>query len=87
MKSEQIEAAVEMLSEIEHERWSRWQKYLHKKCVPNDDGSLTIPVDLVDKWEKQMNTPYKELSDKEKDSDRELVLDKFHLLDKIFNKS
>jgi len=86
MKNEKIETAVELLSEIEHERWSRWQKYLHENCLANNDGSLTIPVVLVDKWKKQMNTPYKELTDEEKDSDRELVLDKFHLLEEIFKK-
>jgi len=86
MKSKQFENAVELLSEIEHERWSRWQKYLHESCVPNNDGSLTIPFELVNKWEKQMNTPYKQLTDKEKNSDRELVMEKIHLLEIIFKK-
>lgn len=32
-----------------------------------------IPADLVHRWTEQMNTPYSELSDREKDSDREQV--------------
>jgi len=64
---------MEELASIEHERWSHWQRYLHEQCVPGVDGSLTIPADHVRNWTRQMNTPYTQLSEKEKDSDREQV--------------
>jgi hypothetical protein len=64
---------IEELAAIEHERWSHWQRYLHAQCEPRVDGSLAIPADLVYQWTLQMNTPYAELSEKEKDSDREQV--------------
>lgn len=64
---------VEALAAIEHERWSHWQKYLHSKCTVNDDGSLTIPADLVARWAEQMGTPYTELAAGEKESDRDQV--------------
>ena len=64
---------IEELASVEHERWSHWQRYLHQQCVPGADGSLTIPADLVRRWTTQMNTPYAQLSEKEKDSDREQV--------------
>ncbi|MFF3657341.1 hypothetical protein [Streptomyces olivochromogenes] len=65
---------MEELASVEHERWSHWQRYLHSQCVrDNDDGSLIIPAVLVQRWEQQMNTPYSELSEKEKESDREQV--------------
>jgi hypothetical protein len=64
---------IEELASVEHERWSHWQRYLHQQCVPGPDGSLTIPADFVRHWTTQMNTPYKQLSEKEKDSDREQV--------------
>lgn len=64
---------VEELATVEHERWSHWQRYLHSKCVRAEDGSLTIPAELVRRWELQMNTPYSELSEEEKESDREQV--------------
>lgn len=73
LESEKIMYAIEKLADIEHGRWSRWQKYLHEKCVKNDDGSLTIPHELVSRWEKQMTTPYDDLTDEEKQSDRDLV--------------
>jgi len=64
---------IEELASVEHERWSHWQRYLHEQCIPSADGSLTIPADLVRHWATQMNMPYNQLSEKEKDSDREQV--------------
>jgi hypothetical protein len=46
---------------------------MHSKCVPQgDDGALLIPAALV-QWENQIATPYSELSEAEKESDREQV--------------
>lgn len=64
----------EDLARISHEIWSHWMKYLFSKCIKNiqygvEDGSVTIPKEQVERWMRQMNTPYKELSDKEKQSD------------------
>jgi hypothetical protein len=65
---------LETLAAIEHERWSHWQRYMHSKCIPRgDDGALLIPAELVKQWERQMATPYSELTNKEKESDREQV--------------
>jgi len=64
---------IDKLADIEHERWSHWQRYLHSKCERARDGSLVIPAHLVDRWESQMNTPYSALSEEEKESDREQV--------------
>jgi hypothetical protein len=64
---------IEELAAVEHERWAHWQRYLHAQCQPGPDGSLTIPADLVRHWTIQMNTPYADLPDHEKDSDREQV--------------
>lgn len=68
------DSLMENLAAIEHERWSHWQKYLHEQCKANEDGSLIIPADLVSRWTIQANTDYSELSEKEKNSDREQVL-------------
>ena len=64
---------IERLAAIEHERWSHWQWHLHEQCTPGADGSLTIPADLVRRWTAQINTPYAQLTEHEKDSDREQV--------------
>ena len=67
---ENNENIIDKLATYEHDRWSRWQKYLFAKCIINEDGSYTIPKEFVDRWTRQMNTKYIDLSDKEKYSDR-----------------
>jgi hypothetical protein len=63
----------EQLAAIEHERWAHWQSWMHSACRDNGDGSLTIPAELVERWERQIRTPYADLSEAEKKSDREQV--------------
>ncbi|PWR15093.1 hypothetical protein DKT69_12805 [Micromonospora sicca] len=67
------EQTVERLAAIEHERWAHWQRYVHEQCESQEDGSLVIPAELAERWETQIETPYAELSEQEKDSDREQV--------------
>lgn len=61
---------LEVLADVEHQRWAGWQEYLHSLCVKNDDGSLTIPKERVEWWEKEIATPYAELPDNLKEYDR-----------------
>jgi hypothetical protein len=76
-----LDELLEALASIEHERWSHWQRYVHSKCVPQGhDGALLIPADLVKRWEKQIATPYSELTAEEKESDREQVRRYFPLI-------
>ncbi|MHC0463029.1 hypothetical protein [Kosakonia cowanii] len=77
---------LEKLAALEHERWSHWQKYLHSKCYRNKDGSLTIPADLVEKWERQIATPYAALSYDEQDSDREQVSNVVLILERFIKR-
>lgn len=67
------EELIEQLAEKEHGSWSHWMKYLFSKCMANADGSMTIPVELVDRWQGQAGTPYADLSEREKQSDRNRV--------------
>jgi hypothetical protein len=64
---------METLAALEHERWSRWQRYLHSRCEARGDGTLVIPADLVARWEDQSVRPYDALTEAEKESDREQV--------------
>lgn len=79
-----VDDLVEELAAVEHQRWSHWQSYLHSKCERRDDGSLVIPASLASKWEHQIRTPYSELSETEKDSDREQVRAYLPLLKRAF---
>lgn len=66
-------AMIDDLAAIEHERWSRWQRYMHDQGELQKDGSLLLPERLVRHWEGQIATPFAALSEDEKDSDREQV--------------
>lgn len=65
--------AMEDLADQEHDSWARWMEHLFKKSKKNADGTVIIPKDKVDRWERQMKTDYEDLSNKEKESDRKEV--------------
>lgn len=50
--------------------WSGWMKYQFSKGDLNPDGSWTMPAWAVERWMRQMNTPYNQLSESERASDR-----------------
>lgn len=64
---------IEVLADAEHASWARWMAYLFSKSLNCQDGSVVIPGDLVRRWQMQVETPYADLSDREKQSDREEV--------------
>jgi hypothetical protein len=64
---------LEPLAAAEHDSWARWMKYLLRTCQHHPDGSATIAAWLVEHWQRQVATPYAELSEAEKESDREEV--------------
>ena len=85
------EEIIEKLAAIEHIRWAHWQKYLHSKCyrIPSDKygADIAFPVELFDRWERQINTPYAMLSDREKQSDREEVMKYWPLIEDFLTSS
>lgn len=68
-----LSTLIEPLAAIEHERWSHWQRYMHSKCIRQPDGSLVLPPDLAARWEKQSVTKYADLTEQERESDRDQV--------------
>ena len=75
------EDIIEKLADNEHNRWANWQKYVHSKCIKNEDGSLTIPKEYVEHWEYEINTKYKDLPENIKESDRKEVTQVLKILD------
>jgi hypothetical protein len=67
------EDLIEKLADAEHASWARWMDYLFGRCYPEIDGSLMIPADLVARWQRQVATPYADLGESEKQSDRNEV--------------
>lgn len=77
---ELLDDFVEKGADLEHERWSKWQSYFFSKCQVKPQSQvngmddryvyLALPKDLYDRWNRQMNTLYPELSEQERESDR-----------------
>jgi hypothetical protein len=60
----------EMLAALSHQIWSNWMRYLLSTATRSSDGSLTIPLALAARWFRQAYTPYADLPEGEKESDR-----------------
>lgn len=65
------EELLEELADVQHDIWSHWMKYLFKVSRRNEDGSVTIDAAYVARWKRQMATDYADLSNHEKNSDRD----------------
>lgn len=60
----------EQLAALAHEQWAGWMRYLFENSIEGDDGCVEIPASFVARWKRQMNTPYVDLPENEKESDR-----------------
>jgi len=85
IKEEIIKEFIEKGADLEHDRWARWQKYVHSLCKKNKDGSLTIPKERVEWWEKEIATPYSELTEELKEYDRKETRNYIPLLKKALS--
>ena len=66
-----IHPDLERLAELCHEQWSGWMEYMFSKCDGTAlPGYRVIPEWAEKRWTRQLLTPYAELSEEEKDSDR-----------------
>lgn len=74
MKSDDLR---ECLAALAHEQWSGWMKHLFSKVEGLEHEQLrsgrlavVIPGEWAERWARQMRTPYEQLSEEEKESDR-----------------
>lgn len=73
-QQEEMNNILEKFAEQEHIRWAKWQNYLHSFLTWNNDiQAWVLPHEKKEHWQRQIQTPYSMLSEKEKDSDREQV--------------
>lgn len=64
---------IENLADAEHASWSRWMMWQFSCMVKQPDGSMLMPAYNVERWNRQAATEYAELSENEKQSDRDEV--------------
>ena len=69
---------LEEMAAAQHEIWAHWMKYMLAQGElfynrRNGTVDLILPVQQYERWNRQMNTPYTELSEQEKESDRQVV--------------
>ena len=61
----------ERIAAVQHEIWSHWMSYLFSVCEVDDEtGDAIIPAQYVERWQRQVRTDYANLTDKERESDR-----------------
>jgi len=66
----------ELLAALEHEQWSHWTRYMLDSLAAQL-GANGLPLEAfealpsVERWRRQIRTPYADLSEQEKESDRE----------------
>jgi hypothetical protein len=76
------EILIEALAALSHDQWSGWMKHLFQFGTQNEDGTFMMDADRVERWRRQMDTPYADLSDGEKESDRKEAR---RMLDTVWN--
>lgn len=64
------EELIEHLADAEHDSWSRWTAYLLSTCTVTAGGHMVIPAHLAEGWQRQSETSYADLTEREKESDR-----------------
>lgn len=57
---------VELVAEQSHKSWSGWARWMAEKWHETHGGGEPFQA----RWQRQCNTPYAELSETEKESDR-----------------
>ncbi len=62
---------IERLADIQHSIWSHWMKYMFTCGTYDSYGNWLMSKEKVDRWQRQMNTDYEDLTEKEKESDRD----------------
>ncbi len=69
---------IEELAALEHERWSGWERYRDGAA----DDLHHSGEENLERWKRQRSTPYRDLSEAEKQSDRDEVKRTLAVLEK-----
>jgi len=62
---------IEELADVQHAIWAHWMRYMFTCGQFGADGTWHMPAFKAERWKRQMATNYADLTEREKDSDRE----------------
>lgn len=87
---EEWKEIIEKLADIEHQRWSDWMEYMFDCAIKSGDDNIGIrtlgfPTKQFENWERQIETDYKDLTEKEKQSDRDQVMRYFPIIQSLLS--
>ena len=83
-----ISTLREALAQSEKDRWTRWMRHCLGRMQQNIYGDYVLAAADYDKWKRQCETHYLDLTEKEKEHDRFeadrtlLIMSYFHPLEK-----
>jgi len=72
MSKEYFEYLLNEMAELEHEQWAHWIKYMLNNLTSEN----------ITRWKRQIEIPYGDLSEKEKNSDREWAIKSINIAKK-----
>ena len=65
-KEDRKNSLLERLAELEHDQWASWTDHFLDKVYRQNPPDK----EAIRRWERQIKTPYEELSEEEKEADR-----------------
>lgn len=85
MKSKKDKLLEELAAYAHNISWIGWMKYFMSKCCfirRPATMEINIPMDIWDRWMRQMETDYKDLPENEKESDKEIAKQILKIIEK-----
>ena len=74
---EDMKELIEQMADLEHEQWAHWTAHM-LTVLCKDHPELNKDENVL-RWSRQINVKYKDLSEKEKESDREWARKSFDI--------
>lgn len=74
------EILIEPLAEYAHTAWVEWMRWIFECATMNADGTMTLPALRVKRWQRLVQASYDDLSEIEREPDREEAREIIHVL-------
>ena len=73
MDNQEKNELLEKMADEAHEIWCGWMQYMFVNGFVSTSGTWVMDTVPYERWQRQMKTPYAQLSESEKESDREIA--------------